>query len=36
MHRQALKDVFPLTFNIVEDPDTVWRTLKEARLTILS
>jgi len=36
MHRQALKYIFPLTFNITEDPASVLRTLKEARLTILS
>lgn len=35
MHRQALKDIFPLTFNIIEGPVSAVRILKEARLIIL-
>lgn len=35
MHRQALKHIFLLTFNIIEDPVSASRILKEARLIIL-
>lgn len=35
MHRQALKHIFSLTFNIIEDPVNSLRILKEARLIIL-